>query len=128
MSRDKGKEDFWRGHINAQGVSGLPVRVYCQREGLKWHTFYAWRRELVRRDGQSVLESAPAPEPLVQQAPRFLAVHVPSPAPPEVPLQAQPSSGLIEVLPGGGMVVRVHGVVEVEGLRRVLLALGGLSC
>ena len=48
--RDPAREKFWRRTIRDQQRSGLSVRDFCLREGLKDWTFRWWRRELGRRD------------------------------------------------------------------------------
>lgn len=48
------KERFWREVVAEQGESGLSVRAFCQRKGISENSFYAWRRELKRRDGVQV--------------------------------------------------------------------------
>ncbi|MCH7798095.1 MAG: transposase [Planctomycetes bacterium] len=32
--------------------SGMTIRAFCRERGLNDHTFYGWRRDLKRRDGQ----------------------------------------------------------------------------
>lgn len=49
-ARSLAKERFWRGHVSGQVKSGLSARGYCREHGLSEHSFYAWRRELARRD------------------------------------------------------------------------------
>jgi transposase-like protein len=39
--------EFWEAAIRLWAESGLPVREFCDREGLAQHTFYSWRRELM---------------------------------------------------------------------------------
>ena len=48
--RDAGKEQAWRAVLDRQRHSGLSIRAFCRREALSPASFYAWRRELVRRD------------------------------------------------------------------------------
>ena len=36
----------WRRHFKNQPPSGLSIDKYCQREGIKAGTFYAWKRRL----------------------------------------------------------------------------------
>jgi hypothetical protein len=48
--RDKGKEAWWRRTVRRQGRSGLSVRAFCQKQGVREAAFYFWRRELVRRE------------------------------------------------------------------------------
>jgi hypothetical protein len=44
--RDPAREESWRRTIRDQEQSGLAVRVFCLREGLKDWTFRWWRQEL----------------------------------------------------------------------------------
>jgi transposase-like protein len=39
--------EFWEEAIRLWAESGLPVREFCNREGLTEHTFYSWRREVM---------------------------------------------------------------------------------
>jgi hypothetical protein len=50
--RDPAREKFWRRATRDQQRSGLSVRDFCRREGLKDWTFRWWRQELARRDRQ----------------------------------------------------------------------------
>lgn len=49
-ARDARKEQQWRQWIEAWQRSGLTVRVFCGQRGLSEANFYAWRRELAKRD------------------------------------------------------------------------------
>jgi hypothetical protein len=78
--RDAEKERFWRKTIDEQCSSGQSVRGYCGRKGLSEPSFYAWRRELQRRDGRPAvrkrrrqLSRARLPE---RGRPAFVAVRV----------------------------------------------------
>jgi len=48
--RDEKKERYWQEKIRSGACSGLSIREYCRREGLKESQFYSWRRELWRRE------------------------------------------------------------------------------
>jgi hypothetical protein len=48
--RDAAKHRFWRGCVTRWRKSGLSVREFCRREALSEPSFYAWRRELTRRE------------------------------------------------------------------------------
>jgi transposase-like protein len=50
--RDPKIERRWRRLIERQERSGQTVRAFCETHGLNAWTFYSWRQELVRRDGQ----------------------------------------------------------------------------
>lgn len=58
-NRSVEKEAFWRGVLSRQRASGLSVRRFCLREEISEASFYAWRREILRRDADSeeVVES-----------------------------------------------------------------------
>ena len=45
------KEQYWRLVLDEFGGSGLTVREFCKREGLREPSFYAWRKEIRPRDG-----------------------------------------------------------------------------
>lgn len=38
--------DYWREQIAQQERSGLPVKQYCERHGIKDQSFYVWRKRL----------------------------------------------------------------------------------
>ena len=50
MKRDASKETFWRQALGECQSSGQSVREFCRQRQLKESLFYAWRRELGRRD------------------------------------------------------------------------------
>lgn len=61
--RSESKERYWRGQVAGWESSGLGIRAYCQQQGLNEPCFYAWRRELVRRD-----HAAGTPLPIKQHS------------------------------------------------------------
>jgi transposase len=122
--RDPAREKFWRRTIRDQQLSGLSVRDFCDREGLKDWTFRWWRQELGRRD--LVPSAASRGEQEVEPtgaAPVFLPVRVvdleavsPRPVPP------------IEIVLPTGMVVRAPSGFDPRTLGDVLAVLEGRSC
>ena len=52
-SRRVETREFWEAAIRLWAESGLPVREFCNREGLAEHTFYSWRREVMSENPQS---------------------------------------------------------------------------
>src|SRR5512143_337618 len=75
--RDPAREKFWRRTIRRQQQSGLTIRAFCQREGLKDWTLRWWRQELVRRDRQPTTEPrSGADGQSAEAAPVFLPVRV----------------------------------------------------
>jgi len=105
--RDARKEQQWRRWIEAWRASGLKVRAFCARYGLAEPSFYAWRRELQRRDAAP---SAFVPVCVVEAV-------VPS-----------PGRG-VEVVLSGGRTVRVGPGFDAATLRQVVAVLEeGRSC
>ena len=43
--RDEKKERYWQEKIRAGTQSGLSIRAFCRREGLKEGQFHSWWRE-----------------------------------------------------------------------------------
>ena len=122
--RDPAREKFWRRTIRRQQRSGLTVREFCGREGLKDWTFRWWRQELVRRDRHpsAALGGEQEGEP-TQAPPAFLPVRVvdleavsPQPVPP------------IEIVLPTGMVVRAPSGFDPRTLGDVLAVLEGRPC
>jgi transposase-like protein len=48
--RSEGKEQFWRRIVEGHAGSQESVRKWCDRHGVSEPSFYAWRRELAKRD------------------------------------------------------------------------------
>jgi transposase len=124
--RDPAKEKLWRTIIRRRQESGLSVRDFCEREGLKDANFHRWQRELDRRDREKTPESPKlaTKEPTEPRVPPvFLPVQVidadrlPSrPAPP------------IEIVLDGGPTVRVPTGFDPRTLGDILAVLGGRRC
>lgn len=51
-ARDLKREARWRKVVATQRRSGHSVRQYCQESGLPESSFWFWKRELARRDGE----------------------------------------------------------------------------
>ena len=118
--RDPAREKLWRRRIRDQQRSGLAVREFCLREGLKDWTFRWWRQELARRDQEP--STAPQGE-RIDALPTFLPVRV-------VDLEAvshRPAPSIEIVLPTGPT-VRVPPGFDPRTLGDVLAVLGGRPC
>ena len=53
------KEKLWREHLARQAAGKLSIREYCARAGVSEPSFYAWRRELARRDATTGQRAEP---------------------------------------------------------------------
>jgi transposase len=106
--RSEVKERQWRRHVSSWQGSGVTIRQYCLQHHLSEPSFYAWRRELARRD-----EAADAPAPPV---PRNQAASI-TWMPVTVTASAAP---VVEVQLPSGTVLRVPAGVESITLERIL--------
>ncbi len=102
------KERLWREHVSAWLRSKLSIRQYCLQHQLSEANFYAWRRELARRDELAVVPAARAKPSSVT----WMPVMVTSSMPP-----------LVEVQLPTGTVLRVPAGVESITRERILTAL-----
>lgn len=83
--------------------SGLNAREFAQQEGLNPSSLYLWRKQLKAAEAASERGGMPSAA--------FTEVRLSS---------VQPSAAAIEVVARNGRVVRVHGDVSPNTLRRVL--------
>lgn len=60
IGRERRSESTWREVVERQGQSGLSVKSFCEREGIKAVSLYGWRSRLQR---ESQDKSAPARVP-----------------------------------------------------------------
>ena len=122
--RDPLREKFWRRTIRQQQGSGLTVRAFCLREGLKIGAFRWWRQALARRDREPSATPACGQEGEPTEAvPAFLPVRL-------VDLEAaahRPSPPIEVVLPAGPT-VGVPSGFDPRTLGQVLAVLEGRSC
>ena len=92
------REQFWRDHVAGWKSSGLSLRLYSERHGLKAGTLGYWNSRL-----KALAADTPASSAGPETAATFLAVHVADPAV-SVP---EPRDDQIELALPGGRVVRV---------------------
>ena len=102
--RDAAKERFWRKVVGGFDARRHTVRAWCAQHGVSEPSFYAWRRELARRDQAG------------RQSVQLLPVHIA--AAPAVPRHK------VVVRLADGVQLRVG----VEQLAAVLDVLEGRSC
>ena len=53
--RSAEKEQFWRSMVEEHGQGGLNVRAFCRQKGISEPSFYAWRKELQKRDAEQAV-------------------------------------------------------------------------
>jgi hypothetical protein len=117
--QDLGKEALWRERVREQLASELTVRGYCLREQISEPSFYAWRKELAKRDRGPHVESAKTAETTVAAAlPAFTEVIV---TPPSV-------SSAIEIVLGNSRRILVLPGFDAVTLQRVVELLEQPRC
>jgi hypothetical protein len=96
-------EQFWRSTIGQWKHCGLSVRAFCAQRQLSQASFYAWRRELAKRDrtGSATLKFLP------------------------VQLRADL---LLEIALPDGLLVRAPAVIEPTTVAALVRALRATSC
>jgi len=115
--RDRGKERFWREMVQRWRQSGVTIRDFCDAHGLSEPSFYGWRREIAKRDGQTGERST-------RTSARSARRHA-SGLPAFVPLRVTPTepASALEVVVGAGHVVRVAPGFDAATLRSLLAVL-----
>ena len=87
-NRSAAKEAYWREVVGKQRQSGKSVRAFCAEAGVSEPSFYAWRRELRRRDAgpieAEIKETNAKPSKAVAVSPKLVPVAV---------IQEQPQNG-----------------------------------
>jgi hypothetical protein len=101
--RDPQREQFWRSNIQNWLKSGQRVRDFCTSRHLSEASFYAWRRELAKRDGATPADL------------KFL------------PVQLRAES-ILEVQLTNGLVVRASAGVEPAAVAALVAALESAPC
>ena len=103
------RQQFWRDHVAGWKSSGLSLRLYSERHGLKAGTLGYWNSRLKAQAADAQTSSA-------GPAATFLAVHVAEPA---VSVPEPREEGVELVLPGG-YVVRIGRGFDAVTLGRLL--------
>ena len=102
--RDPELERFWRQAIRGQSRSELSVREYCLAHRLNAASFYGWRTEIARRDGDG------EPVPSI-----FVPVRV-------------VGAEVVELVLPSGVIVRVPALADPAAVARLVAALEATTC
>lgn len=125
--RNLEKERFWRQVMRGHAGSGLSIRQYCTDRGVSQPSFFAWRRELARRDSaaskqaKSLTERAKSKSKRQPPAPqRFAQLQI-------APVELGGDACIEIVLPAGTRVRVPRGACPAT-LQNVLAALEQRAC
>jgi transposase len=119
--RDLQKEHEWQEKVQRWQQSGESVRAFCRREGLHESAFFAWRRELARRQEERQTTKHPAKAATPAKSIRFLPLEVAAKS-------TADDSGGVEILLSEGRVVRVRPGFDRQTLAVVLAVLETRAC
>jgi hypothetical protein len=124
--RDSEKERAWRRRLRDWRRSGLSVREFCDWHSLSEPSFYSWRRELARRDRETMPRRARPANGVAgptAEAPQFLPVQVVADA-----ALDSAASRCLEVHLPTGVRLRIPSGFGRQTLADVLAALGSAPC
>lgn len=125
QQRDPAKERYWRRLLRLWLRSGQTGRDFCAAHGLSEPSFYAWRREIARRDH----ENTPPPKPALRSVAPTPSAGTPLPAFVEVTVAAEASAPApVEVVLANGRRIRVPPGFDADLLRQLLRVLEEPSC
>lgn len=127
--RDLGKERHWRRVLGQWRRSGLTGRDFCAERGLGESSFYAWRREIERRDREKRAERTRTSVTPASR-PAFVKVTVDAAVPSAAVSSAASASAAsaIEVVVAGRRVLRVRAGFDAELLRQLVRVLEEPAC
>jgi transposase-like protein len=123
--RDPTKERYWRRLLRLWQRSGQTGRDFCATHGLSQPSFYAWRREIARRDQEQTAPTKPTPRSVAPHPsagtplPTFVEVTVDAGASAPAPLEVVLAHGRRVCVPPG---------FDAELLRQLLRVLEEPSC
>ncbi len=122
--RDDQTEQYWRLVLEEFQSSGLNVREFCRTEGVREPSFYAWRREIRKRDGDTPNKSkAKAPQrakKTTQPEGPHRNAKVTTPALVEIVARSTAASPAIEIETPTGFIIRLGGEVDRDLVTSVL--------
>lgn len=116
-ARDASKEAFWRSMIERHGQSRLAIREFCRNEKLSEPSFYAWRREIARRETQSRIVPK---RPRRRRKASFVPVRLAT--------ESAPSNGRIEIELSRDRRIHLTSPIDKQALADVLAVLEGGAC
>jgi hypothetical protein len=121
--RDPAKERHWRRMLRMWRRSGLKGRAFCAENGLSEPSFYAWKREIARRDqemlGRVKRRTRRSAGRRAAKIPAFMQVAIDGDA---------PTTPAIEVVLGQGRRLRVRPGFDAATLRELVRVLEEPAC
>jgi hypothetical protein len=132
--RDPAKERYWRWLLRHWQRSGLTGREFCVEQGISEANFYAWRRELARRDRQTMATkklTAPLPRQSAEVTSSTSRPSSGAATPAFLKLALDAGAALppaIEVVVAERRLLRVRSGFDADLLRQLLRLLEEPSC
>jgi hypothetical protein len=122
--RDPAKERYWRRLLGQWRRSGKTGRDFCAEHQLAEPSFYAWKREIARRDQERTARTQSRTR--VSAPRRAATASLPAFVP--VTVDAASADAALEVVLAGGRLLRVRAGFDADSLRQLLAVLEGPPC
>ena len=123
--RDPAKERYWRRLLSQWRRSGQTGRDFCADHGLSEPSFYAWKREIARRDHELAAPTKPTTRASAPR--RSAAAALPAFVPVTLDAADSPACAL-EVVVAHDRVLRVRHGFDADLLRQLLAVLEEPPC
>lgn len=112
--RSADKEAYWALMVEEQRRSGVNIRAFCEQKAISEPSFYAWRRELRKRDVDKAADNRDL---------RLISVDVLSPTTKNVPLSRDDLKIPLEIGTPRGFTLRFDRDTTPETISRLLAVL-----
>jgi len=126
LKQSADKAELWRLLVEEQRRCGLSIRDFCRQKALSEPSFYAWRKELQKRDARRTADGG--------SNGRLIPVDVILPTCEQAPASSGDVQALLEICTPGGFTLRFDHNAPPETIARLLDVIargstsGGTSC
>jgi len=131
--RSAEKEAFWRRVLEEYRRSGASVRGFCRRKELSESSFYAWRKEIMKRDEAHGADASPVADEArvanearvaTSRRQRLIPVNVVAASGDCTP-RGERAAALLEVVTPSGFTLRFHSDMAPQQLEALLRVIAG---
>lgn len=112
LKQSADKAELWRLLVEEQRRCGLSIRAFCRQKALSEPSFYAWRKELQKRDAQRTADGG--------RNRRLIPVDVILPTCEQAPASSGGVQALLEICMPGGFTLRFGHDAAPETIARLL--------
>jgi len=121
--RSAEKEAFWRRVLEEHRRSGASVRGFCRRKELSESSFYAWRKEVMKRDESHVAVASHIADATARRQ-RLIPVNIVAASGDCTPRERS-AAAILEVVTPSGFTLRFHPEMAPQQLEALLRVIAG---